>query len=215
LKKIPPMKVGADGTIQEWIEDYKERDPHHRHMSHMLGLYPFSTITARDEALFAAAKETLKRRGFGGDVGWSNAWKTSLFARLHDPKQAHFYISRLIGRNAFPNMMDGCWPGRLFQIDGNFGGTAGVAEMLLQSHRTTGDGVPVIDLLPALPADWKSGRAKGLGARGGFEVDMQWTDGTLTEAVIRSRAGGPCQARYRGNVVEMKTEAAESYPLRF
>jgi alpha-L-fucosidase 2 len=203
LKKLPPMKIGADGTIQEWIEDYKEREPHHRHVSHLLGLYPFSTIQPSDEKLFAAARKTLDRRGFSGDVGWSNAWKTSFFARLGDAKQAHFYINRLIGRNGFPNLMDACWPGRLFQIDGNFGGTAGVAEMLLQSHADE------IHLLPALPPEWATGSVKGLKARGGFVVDMEWEDGRIYRAVIHSLAGKACVVRHDGKVKRLEIKKGE------
>jgi len=151
VAKLPAFRVGKDGTIQEWIEDYKEREPTHRHVSHLIGLHPFSLITPSDPALFEAADKTLERRGFGGDVGWSNAWKSCFFARLRNGNQAHWYLNRLIGRNAFPNLMNGCWPGRVFQIDGNFAGATGIAEMLLQSHDGT------VHLLPALPAAWKDG----------------------------------------------------------
>lgn len=190
LAKLPPIQIGRNGTIQEWIEDYKERDPHHRHMSHLIGLYPFELISRETPNLLKAALKTIERRGFGGDVGWSNAWKTCFFARLHDAEQAHWYLDRLIGRNAFPNLMNACWPGRVFQIDGNFGGTAGVAEMLLQSH--TGQ----LELLPALPTAWPAGAVRGLRGRGGFEVDITWQDGQLDEATIRGIAGRDPVVRY-------------------
>ncbi len=204
LKKLPPMMISADGTIQEWIKDYQEQDPKHRHVSHLLGLYPFSTIQPKQEKLFAAARKTLERRGFGGDVGWSNAWKTSFFARLGDPEQAHFYINRLISRNGFPNLMDACWPGRVFQIDGNFGGSAGIAEMLLQSHANE------IHLLPALPQEWATGSVHGLKARGGFIVDIEWRDGILLKAVIHSLADKPCIVRYGNKVKQLDLTTGKS-----
>jgi len=196
LGKLPPVKVGANGTIQEWIEDYEEKEPTHRHVSHLLGLYPFSQIGPSRPDLFQAARNTIDRRGFGGDVGWSNAWKTCFFARLHDGDQAHWYFSRLIARNAFPNLMDAIFPGRIFQIDGNLGGTAGVAEMLVQSQ--TGQ----LDLLPALPKAWPNGKVTGLRARGGFEVDVAWADGRLVDAKIKSLRGGRCAVRYQEETAE-------------
>ena len=207
LAKLPPVKVGGDGTIQEWIEDYKEKEPTHRHMSHLIGLYPFSLISPKSPDLFQAARKTIERRGFGGDVGWSNAWKTCFFARLHDGEQAHWYLSRLIGRNAFPNLMNACFPGRVFQIDGNFGGTAAVAEMLVQSHAGQ------IELLPALPKAWANGKVTGLRARGGFEVDIAWAGGRLGDVRIKSLRGGPCTVRYKERSADLPTRSGQV--LRF
>jgi alpha-L-fucosidase 2 len=190
LQKLPPLRIGADGTIQEWIEDYKENEPKHRHVSHLIGLHPFSLIGEQDAHLLEAARRTLDKRGFGGDVGWSNAWKICFFARLGDAEQAHWYLNRLIARNAFGNLMNACWPGRVFQIDGNFSGTVGVAEMLLQSHGGQ------IHLLPALPKAWPDGKATGLRALRGCEVDIYWEDGKLKRAVVQSPLGGPVPIRY-------------------
>ena len=207
LAKLPPMQIGADGTIQEWVEDYKEAEPKHRHVSHLIGLYPFSLITDQDAELWAAAEKTIERRGFGGDVGWSNAWKTCFYARLRDGEQAHWYLSRLVQKNALPNLLDGIFPGRLFQIDGNFAGTTGIAEMLLASH--AGE----IDLLPALPKAWPSGSVKGLWARGGFEVDIVWKDGRLSQATIRAVSGRNPVVRYGEKTVEVALEPGAAVVL--
>lgn len=133
--------------------------------------------------------------------------RSCFFARMHDGEQAHWYLSRLVGRNAFPNLLNGCWPGRVFQIDGNFGGTAGIAEMLLQSH--AGE----VHLLPALPKVWSEGSVKGLCARGGFEVDITWRDGKLIKVDIHAKRGGICKLRCGDKVVEIKTRAGKSYSL--
>jgi len=207
LSKLPPVKVGENGTIQEWIEDYQERDPHHRHVSHLIGLHPFSVINVNAPELFTAAGKTLERRGSGGDVGWSNAWKVNFYARLLDGEKAHAYLSRLIGRNAFPNLMDACWPGRVFEIDGNLAGAAGIAEMLLQSHGGE------IRLLPALPAAWPDGSVTGLCARGGFVVDMEWKSGRITKAIIHSKVGGPCRVRNNDKLIELDTKPGENYDV--
>jgi alpha-L-fucosidase 2 len=206
--RLAPNQIGPDGRLQEWLEPYDEPDPHHRHISHMYGLYPYYELTPQTAPkLAAAAAKSLQRRGFRGDVGWANAWKIALYARLLDRNQAYGYLQRLIGKNAVANLFNACWPGRTFQIDGNFGGTAGVAEMLLQSH--AGE----IHLLPALPDAWPTGNVKGLCARGGFVVDIDWKDGLLSCVKILSKAGIDCRIRYRSKTIEMKTEKDGLYIL--
>ena len=203
VEKLPPIAVGSNGTIREWVEDYKETEPTHRHVSHLIGLYPFAQITETDGRLLEAARKTLDRRGFGGDIGWSNAWKACFFARLKDAEKAHWYMDRLIGRNMLPNMLSRCDSRPLFQIDCNFGASAAVAEMLLQSHNGR------IDLLPALPAEWAEGNVTGLRARGGFEVDMRWSGSKLVEARIKSLRGGPCTISYGDRSVQLSAQPAE------
>jgi alpha-L-fucosidase 2 len=206
--KLALPKIGSDGRLLEWAEEFEEPSPTHRHISHLFALYPGRQYThERDLKMLEASRRVLKRRGFGGDVGWSNAWKTCFYAQLHDNKQAHWYLDRLIGRNAFANLLNGCWPGRTFQIDGNFGGCAGIAEMLIQSQGGE------IHLLPALPEAWATGQVKGLCARGGYEVNIGWKDGKLTEAQIRSKLGGICKVRYADKTTEIKTKPAKTYRL--
>lgn len=213
LAKLPPLKIGKNGLIQEWIEDYQPRDPYHRHISHLLGLHPFSLITAKDPDLPEAARKSLEVRerptGDAGwsNVGWSSAHKINLYARLQDGEQAYSYVQRLLSYNAHINLMNAVSPGRFFQIDGNLGGTAGIAEMLLQSHKG------YIELLPALPAQWPDGSVKGLCARGGFVVDMEWMNGQITSAVIHSKVGGPCKVRYRDKLIELDTNPGGNYDI--
>lgn len=207
LKKIPPVRIGADGTIQEWIEDYREDTPGHRHISHLLGLHPFSTITQDDKDFFNAAGKTVARRlsHGGGHTGWSRAWIINFYSRLFDGNSAHKHIQLLFAKSTLPNLFDTHPP---FQIDGNFGATAGIAEMLIQSHADT------IHLLPALPDAWPNGHVKGLCARGGFVVDIYWKDKTLLKAVITSRSGGPAILRYADKALEIDTSPGKVYTVR-
>jgi alpha-L-fucosidase 2 len=175
--RLPPLQIGRRGQLQEWIEDYAEAEPAHRHVSHLYSLYPGQAIRpGATPDLAAAARRTLELRGDGG-TGWSEVWKTALWARLGDAERAYGNLKLLITGNTLPNMFDLCPP---FQIDGNLGGPAAIAEMLVQSR------VDEIRLLPALPRRWPTGSLEGIRVRGGGRVDLAWRDGRLSEVTLRS-----------------------------
>ncbi|WP_196939492.1 glycoside hydrolase family 95 protein [Sphingobacterium pedocola] len=205
--KIAPNQIGKYGQLQEWLEDKDDPENKHRHVSHLWGLHPGNEINEEaTPALMDAAKQTLKMRGDEG-TGWSLAWKINFWARLKDSEHTLNMIKMLLrpadsDGGSYPNLFDAHPP---FQIDGNFGGAAGIAELFLQSH------LSYIEILPALPERLAMGSIKGIKARGGFEVNMVWKDKTLRTLEVRSTAGKPLSLKYKGNAIQLNTEKGKTY----
>ncbi len=199
MAQMPPLQIGSDGRLMEWTEEFTEKDAGHRHISHLYALHPSNQISKTlTPELFDAAKKTIEHRlaNGGGHTGWSRAWIINFWARLLEPEKAYENIIALQKKSTLPNLLDLHPP---FQIDGNFGVVSGVTEMLMQTH------VGEINVLPALPQAWPNGQVKGLVARGGFEVDIEWANGEMQKLKVVSRLGNDLTIRYKGQVQQLST----------
>ena len=212
IKDLPPTKVSQRyGIIQEWIEDYEEVEPGHRHMSQLFGLYPGSEITPANRMLFEAAAKTVERRqeyarlGQGSSPGWNKAWLINFYARLGNGDAAWQKVVEMQRERILFNLFGDHPP---FQIDGNFGFTAGIAEMLIQSHQEN-----IITLLPALPQAWEKGEIKGLKARGNITVDIKWENNRLTGATLIASNDCSVQVKYHDKTQKISLSKGKAYQL--
>lgn len=206
LDKLAPYQIGRYGQLMEWSTDIDDPKDEHRHVNHLFGLHPGHTVSPiTTPELAKASRVVLEHRGDGA-TGWSMGWKLNQWARLQDGNHAYTLFGNLLKNGTLDNLWDTHPP---FQIDGNFGGTAGITEMLLQSH------MGFIQLLPALPDAWKDGSVRGICAKGNFEVDLTWKDGLLTEAVIRSGSGEDCIVKYAGATLKFKTVKGRTYRIGY
>ena len=200
LSRLPKLKTGSKGQLLEWNMEFPEKEPGHRHMSHLFALHPGEQICPELEPeLFRAAEKSLELRmaSFGGHTGWSRAWVACFYARLGKGDEALSHLARLITDFSTDTLLD-LHPPRIFQIDGNLGGAAAVVEMLFQSYHR------VLDFLPALPAAWPDGKVSGLRGRGGYDVDIEWKAGCLVKAAIRPLRTGECVVKKRGRKYTVK-----------
>ncbi len=211
LTRLAPIRISSTtGRIMEWADDYKEVEPHHRHTSHLFALYPGNQITADGTPILAeAARKTLEARGDEG-TGWSLAWKINMWNRLQDGDHAYKLLGVLLGSKTLPNLFDNHPP---FQIDGNFGATAAIAEMLVQSTYSNEKEGAIIRLLPALPRALATGSVKGICARGGFVIDMNWKNGSLANTRITSKLGGAVSIKSGNRAVKLNTKPGEVIKL--
>ena len=226
LQRLHPYTIGKDGDLNEWYYDWRDRDPHHRHQSHLIGLYPGHHLT--EPNLQKACEQTLIQKGDEA-TGWSTGWRINLWARLHNGEKAYQIYRKLLtavaperggspnyvnGGGTYPNLFDAHPP---FQIDGNFGGTAGVCEMLMQSQLLTAKGqkqTTIIELLPACPMEWNNGSVSGLCARGGYEVSFEWKDGKVRSAEIKAKHSGSVTLLYNNQRKTLKLKAGQTLPVK-
>ena len=226
LQRLHPYTIGKDGDLNEWYYDWRDRDPHHRHQSHLIGLYPGHHLT--EPNLQKACEQLLIQTGAETN-GWSTGWRINLWARLHNGEKAYQIYRKLLtavaperggspnyvnGGGTYPNLFDAHPP---FQIDGNFGGTAGVCEMLMQSQLLTAKGqkqTTIIELLPACPMEWNNGSVSGLCARGGYEVSFEWKDGKVRSAEIKAKHSGSVTLLYNNQRKTLKLKAGQTLPVK-